>query len=96
MVVRHAHFAILCNSAQCSDAPLSLPVNTVWAPGGMGQFDTLTIAERKSLVEAWSAACKAEGLYFIAHVGTTVVGEAIASAPTSSAHARTPTKPSSS
>ena len=43
----------------------------------MGQFDTLTIAERKSLVEAWSAACKAEGLYFIAHVGTTVVGEAV-------------------
>ena len=43
----------------------------------MGQFDTLTIAERKSLVEAWSSACKAEGLYFIAHVGTTVVGEAI-------------------
>ena len=52
-------------------------VNTVWAPGGMGQFDTLTIAERKALVEAWSAACKTEGIYFIAHVGTTVVGEAI-------------------
>lgn len=45
-------------------------VTTVWVPGSMGQFDTLSIAERKQLLEAWVPAAKANGLYLIAHIGT--------------------------
>ena len=38
-------------------------VNTVWVPGGMGQFDTLTLAERMQLLEAWIRVGKPLGLY---------------------------------
>jgi len=51
-------------------------VTTVWVPGSMGQFDALTIDERKALVEAWAPAAKKHGLYLIAHVGTGSIGEA--------------------
>ena len=40
-------------------------VTTVWVPGSMGQFDTLTIDERKALVEAWAPAAKKHGLYLV-------------------------------
>ena len=45
-------------------------VTTVWVPGTMGQFDTLSIGERKTLIQAWVPAAKKHGLYLIAHVGT--------------------------
>lgn len=53
-------------------------VNVVWIAGGMGQFDTLTVNERRQLAEAWVPAAKANGLYLIVHVGTTVQQDAIA------------------
>ena len=40
-------------------------VTTVWVPGSMGQFDALTIDERKALVEAWAPAAKKHGLYLV-------------------------------
>jgi dihydrodipicolinate synthase/N-acetylneuraminate lyase len=51
-------------------------VNTVWVPGSMGQFDTLTMDERKTLVELWAPAAKKHGLYLVAHVGSGSVGVA--------------------
>lgn len=51
-------------------------VTTVWVPGTMGQFETLTIAERKELVARWVEAGHRHGLYIIAHVGTNSIEEA--------------------
>lgn len=50
-------------------------VNTVWVPGGMGQFDTLTMDERMELLEAWIRVGKPLGLYIIAHCGSTSIGD---------------------
>ena len=41
-----------------------------------GQFDTLTVAERKEVAAAWVAAGKATGLFTIIQCGSTSVGEA--------------------
>ena len=46
----------------------SFGVTTVFVPGSMGQFDTLTVDERKALVAAWAPAAKRHGLFLIAHV----------------------------
>jgi N-acetylneuraminate lyase len=43
----------------------------------VAQFDTLSVSERKTLLEAWVSAAKPLGLYIIAHVGTTVQSDAI-------------------
>lgn len=53
-----------------------LGVNAVWVMGMRGQFDTLTVAERKSVAAAWVSAGKAEGLFTIIQVGDTSTGEA--------------------
>lgn len=42
-----------------------------------GQFDAMTVTERKVLAEAWVAAAKPHALYVIVNVGTTVQSEAI-------------------
>ena len=55
----------------------SFGVNTVWVPGSLGQFETLSMAERKSLFDAWIPAAKRHGIFLIAHVGTTVQSDAI-------------------
>ena len=52
-------------------------VTTVWVPGSMGQFDTMTLDERKALIQAWVPAAKKHGLYLIAHVGSTAIGDAV-------------------
>ena len=51
-------------------------VTVVWIPGSMGQFEVLTMAERKELLTEWVRAGHANGLYVIAHVGTTVLADA--------------------
>ena len=56
----------------------SFGVTTVWVPGSMGQFDELTVPERKQLLEAWVPAAKKHGLYLIAHVGSSVAQEGAA------------------
>jgi N-acetylneuraminate lyase len=52
-------------------------VTVVWTCGGMGEFYSLTLAERKAINAAWVAAAKTYGLYVIVHVGTTVQADAI-------------------
>jgi len=54
----------------------SFGATTLWVPGSMGQFDTMTVDERKALVEAWVPAAKRHGLYLIAHVGSGSLGVA--------------------
>eukprot|EP00035_Acanthoeca_spectabilis_P016205 m.327886 g.327886 ORF g.327886 m.327886 type:complete len:403 (+) comp16496_c0_seq21:303-1511(+) len=55
----------------------STGVNTVWVAGTMGQFDSMTVAERKAIAEAWVTAAKSQSLYVIVNIGTTVRSEAI-------------------
>lgn len=62
--------------ALAADA-VSSGVNVVWASGGMGQFDTLSLGERKEVAEAWVSAARSLDLFVIIHVGTTVQSEAI-------------------
>eukprot|EP00043_Microstomoeca_roanoka_P015188 m.151554 g.151554 ORF g.151554 m.151554 type:complete len:346 (-) comp16200_c8_seq6:211-1248(-) len=52
-------------------------VTVIWTCGGMGEFYTLTVDERKLINEAWVEHGHANGLYVIAHVGTTVLSDAI-------------------
>jgi N-acetylneuraminate lyase len=52
-------------------------VNFVFVVGGMGQFDTLTLAERKAVAAAWLAAGRPLGLYICVHVGATAQADAI-------------------
>ncbi|EDQ88633.1 uncharacterized protein MONBRDRAFT_26275 [Monosiga brevicollis MX1] len=52
-------------------------VTVIWTCGGMGQFYTLTVEERMKINEAWVEAAKPYGLYVIAHVGTTVLADAV-------------------
>jgi N-acetylneuraminate lyase len=65
--------------ALAADAAAS-GVNLVWVVGGMGQFDTLTLDERRAVLEAWVPAAHAHGMAVVAHVGTTVQADAIAMA----------------
>lgn len=51
-------------------------VTTIWVCGSMGQFDSMTVAERKEVNAAWIREGHANGLYIIAHVGTTSLGDA--------------------
>jgi N-acetylneuraminate lyase len=53
-------------------------VNLVWVPGGLGQFDTLSLDERMQLAEAWVVAGHQHGLCVCVHVGTTVQKDAVA------------------
>eukprot|EP00928_Gymnodinium_smaydae_P036594 TRINITY_DN25552_c0_g1_i1.p1 TRINITY_DN25552_c0_g1~~TRINITY_DN25552_c0_g1_i1.p1 ORF type:complete len:864 (-),score=63.11 TRINITY_DN25552_c0_g1_i1:76-2514(-) len=46
-----------------------LGINSVWVMGMRGQFDTLTVAERKAVAAAWISAGKATGLFTIIHCG---------------------------
>lgn len=39
--------------------------------GGFGQFDRLTLEERKLLAEEWVKNCQKLGIYSIVHVGST-------------------------
>jgi len=52
-------------------------INVVWIAGGMGQFETLSVAERKQLAAAWVPAAKSHGLYTIVHVASNIQAEAI-------------------
>jgi len=52
-------------------------VNFVFVVCGMGQFDTLTLAERKAVASAWLAAGRPLGLYICVHVGATAQADAI-------------------
>ncbi|EGD82430.1 hypothetical protein PTSG_03075 [Salpingoeca rosetta] len=52
-------------------------VTVVWTCGGMGEFYTLTVDERKQINQAWVQHGHANNLYVIAHVGTTVLQDAI-------------------
>jgi N-acetylneuraminate lyase len=63
--------------ALAADAAAS-GVNVVWAAGGMGQFDSLTVVERKALAEAWVSSTRSLDIFLIIHVGTTVQADAIA------------------
>ena len=55
----------------------SFGVTTIFVPGSMSQFDTMNMAERKTLMTAWIEAGHKHGLYVITHVGTSVQSEAI-------------------
>ena len=54
-------------------------VNFVWVGGTTGQFDTLTMDERKSILSAWINITKSESynFYIVFNVGTTVQTDAI-------------------
>lgn len=67
-----------CIPGLAKDASLS-GVNTVWIPGGLGQFDTLTIEERMQIASAWVSAGHQQTppLFIIVHVGTSVQRDAI-------------------
>lgn len=47
-------------------------VNFLWISGSMSQFDTLTMAERKLIAEAWVKAAAPYDMFVLIHVGTTV------------------------
>ena len=51
-------------------------VNTVFVGGSMAEFDTMSIDERKTLMDAWLAAARDNELYTIVNVGTTVIADA--------------------
>ena len=51
-------------------------VNTIFVSGSMSEFDTMTVAERKSLIEAWLSAAQEHHMYTIVNVGTTVKADA--------------------
>ena len=55
----------------------ALGVTVVFVGGGMGQFDTMTVQERKDLATAWGKEGAAQGLYVIFQVGQTVQAESI-------------------
>ena len=54
----------------------TLGITAVWVMGMRGQFDTLTVAERKKVAAAWVAAGKATGLFTIIQCGSTSTEEA--------------------
>ena len=51
-------------------------VNTIFVGGSMGEFDTMSVSERKDLIDAWLAAAQDQSLYTIVNVGTTVLSDA--------------------
>ena len=50
-----------------------LGVNLVWVPGSMGQFQALTVDERKTLLEYWVKAAKDLDIYVVAHIGSNCI-----------------------
>ena len=52
-------------------------VTTIFVPGSMSQFETMTIAERKVLMSNWVTSGHKHNLYVILHVGSSVQAEAI-------------------
>ena len=52
-------------------------VTTIFVPGSMGQFETMTMNERKILMSQWVEYGHKYGLYVILHVGTSVQQDAI-------------------
>ena len=52
-------------------------VNFVFVVGGMGQFDLLTIAERKAVATVWVEEGRPLGLYVCVHVGATAQADAV-------------------
>ena len=53
-----------------------LGITAVWVMGMRGQFDTMTVAERKLVTTAWVAAGKATGLFTIIQCGSDVIADA--------------------
>ena len=53
-----------------------LGINAVWVMGMRGQFDAMTMAERKAVAEVWVAAGKETGLFTIIQCGSSSTGEA--------------------
>ena len=53
-----------------------LGITAVWVMGMRGQFDSLTVDERKQIAAAWVAAGKATGLFTIIQCGSTSTEEA--------------------
>ena len=51
----------------------TLGMSAVWVMGMRGQYDTLTVAERKALTEAWVDAGSKYGLFTIIHVGSSSI-----------------------
>lgn len=76
----------LCISClpQYIDALASQGANVMFLGGGMGQFDSMTTAERMQLATAAVPLGQQKGFYVIVHVGTTVQQDAMRMA----AHAR--------
>ena len=52
-------------------------VTTLWVPGSMAQFDTMSVAERKLVLERWVQAAHQHSMYVIAHVGSTSAMDAV-------------------
>ena len=53
-----------------------LGITAVWVMGMRGQFDAMTVAQRKEVAGAWVSAGKATGLFTIIQCGSSSVGEA--------------------
>jgi N-acetylneuraminate lyase len=53
-----------------------LGITAVWVMGMRGQFDAMTVAQRKAVAEAWVRAGKATGLFTIIQCGSSAVAEA--------------------
>ena len=64
---------------ELAQAAASLGINTVWVGGSMGQFDTMTVDERNSLVKAWIDANNEYNLnfYIIYQIGSTVLSDSL-------------------
>ena len=62
--------------ALAADAAAS-GVNFVFVVGGMGQYDALTLAERKAIAGAWVAAAHPLDIYVCVHVGALALADAV-------------------
>jgi N-acetylneuraminate lyase len=52
-------------------------VTTIFVPGSMSQFETMSLTERKVLMTNWVSSGHKHNLFVILHVGTTVQSDAI-------------------
>lgn len=78
-MVLHAPYTPFANNASRSLVTTGIPalakraaasgVTVVWVAGSMGQFDSMTLFERKVLNAAWVAACKLVVLYGWRYLG---------------------------
>lgn len=60
------------------NVPLPCSVNTIFAGGSMGQFSSMTVAERMALCREWVKQGHIQGLYVICHCGGTIQSDSIA------------------